>query len=171
MKNVILTLKAHARILHRDITRGDRTAVNRARKSSQLSGLDDPEIIQSIRRRHCFSIIATELGFDGWPHLLRVLKQSQPDDYGTFFYPKRCHVHWNIWFASYEEASKVRNEHGGFLLAYKNQFFVVDEDYIRSFGLNPEDPEFEVIGRDWVQLQSHEHRNRLYGKLVETILN
>ncbi len=170
MTDIVLALKARARILHRDIQKRDRPALTRARQHRDLSTLEDHEIPEKVKRRHCFSIIAIELGFKGWPHLLEVLKQNNPSDYGTFFYPKRCRVHWNIWFATYDEAAKVRKDHGGFLIAYKNQFMVVDEDYIRSFGLDPEDREIEKIGRDWIKLPDQSAKQKLYGKIIEEVL-
>lgn len=170
MTDIVLALKARARILHRDIRKRERTALTRARQHRDLCTLEDHQIPENIKRRHCFSIIATELGFRGWPHLLEVLKQDRPTDYGTFFYPERCSVHWNIWFATYEEAAKVRESHGGFLIAYKRQFMVVDEDYIRSFGLNPDDRDFEEIGRDWVNLPDNTSKQKLYEKIIEEIL-
>ena len=59
----------------------------------------------------------------------------------------------NRWFTSYEEARTSLEEQGGYLFPYKKQFFVTEDEGVRELGLNPEDPNWERIGRDWVQPQ------------------
>ena len=73
---------------------------------------------------------------------------------------------WNIWSASYEEARTIRQQHGGYLLAYRQHFFITDRHFIKTLGLNPDDPDWELIGRDWVKPTRSDARERLYGKLI-----
>ncbi|MBC7171580.1 MAG: hypothetical protein H5U40_04100, partial [Polyangiaceae bacterium] len=68
--------------------------------------------------------------------------------------------------ASYEEASTIRAEHGGYLLAYKRHFFIVDSYFIETLGLDPADPDWERIGRDWARPLAPEARTRLYERLI-----
>lgn len=56
----------------------------------------------------------------------------------------------NRWFAGYDEARASLDEHGGFLLPFGRQFFVCEEEGIRALGLDPGDPDWVRIGRDWV---------------------
>ncbi len=53
---------------------------------------------------------------------------------------------------------------GGYLLPYRNQFFVTVAAAIRELGLDPEDPDWERIGRDWVRPRDAEARKRLEEK-------
>jgi len=56
---------------------------------------------------------------------------------GSFFYPKSCGSFINEWFADYQLAkSTVENSpQAKWLLPYKNQYIVVERDYISAFKL------------------------------------
>lgn len=68
------------------------------------------------------------------------------------------------WFASYDEARAARQESGGFLLPYRHHFFVAEAPAIRYLGLDPEDPDWERIGWDWVRPLDDEAFARLKEK-------
>lgn len=158
MASIIEDLKAQARILHRQATDQDPATLARL-KAAGITG--DP-----LKRGHFLSLLARELGFDGWPHALRVLEGRSADDFGTLLYPSSSGVYSNIWSASYDEARSIRAEHGGYLLAYKHQFFIAERDFVEMLGLDADDLDWELIGRDWVRPANPEARGRLYEKLV-----
>lgn len=164
MNEVIDDLKARARALHRSARRGEPHALERLRVLEALRELSDEELRAEVKRRHALAAIARALGFDGWPHLVATLGATE-GDFGTVLVPPHASAHWNIWSASYDEARAIREEHGGFLLAYRRQFLVVDRFYLETLGLDPEDDDFERMGRDWVRPRDTEARARLYGKL------
>lgn len=129
MAGVISDLKAQARILHRQIVEHEPVALARAQQLVELR--DDPASLPvRIKRRHCLAVIARELGFQGWPHIVAVLRGTDSSDFGTLLCPKGSDVHWNIWSASYAEARAIREEHGGYLLAYRRHFFITDRHFI-----------------------------------------
>lgn len=165
MAGVISDLKAQARILHRHVVEGDSAGLARVQ---QLAGLDGDlaALPSSIKRRHCLTVIARELGFHGWQHAVAVLRGTDSHDFGTLLYPNWAEVHWNIWSASYDEARAIHEEHGGYLLAYRRHFFISDRYFIETLGLDPDDPDWQLIGRDWVKPTRAEARERLYGKLI-----
>ena len=55
------------------------------------------------------------------------------------------------WFTTYQEARASREREGGYLLPYKNQYFVTSSEAIRELGLDPADPDWAQIGWDWVR--------------------
>ena len=57
------------------------------------------------------------------------------------------------------------------MLAYRQHFFITDRHFIKTLGLNPDDPDWELIGRDWVKPKRSEGRERLYGKLIRQRTN
>ena len=75
----------------------------------------------------------------------------------------------NRWFVSYEEARASLNEQGGYLLPYKRQFFITEEEGIRTLGLDPQDPDWANIGWDWVEPKSDEAWKRLKRKREATL--
>ena len=167
MVDVISMLKTRARQLQRDIAFGKPDAAARVRQLPELRRLDPAELPAAVKRRHCLSIIARELGFRGWPHALAVLQGREAADFGELLYSGTQRPTLNIWSASYAEARDIHARHGGYLLAYRRHFLIVDADYIRALGLEAEDPDWERIGRDWVRPEDPEARGRLYGKLIE----
>ena len=167
MAGVITDLKAQARILHRQIASEDPRAVDRVRTLAEFAGGDVHAVAARIRRRHCLATLALELGFRGWPHAVAVLRGTDTSDFGTLLYPSGAEVHWNIWSASYEGAAAIREDHGGYLLAYRRHYFITDRHFIATLGLDPDDPDWERIDRDWVKPTRPDARERLYRKLVQ----
>ena len=167
MAGVISDLKAQARILHRQVASKNPRAVARVRMLAELADGDVHAVAARIRRRHCLATLARELGFRGWPHAVGVLRGTDTSDFGTLLYPSGAEVHWNIWSASYMEAAAIRADHGGYLLAYRRHFFIADRHFIATLGLDPDDPDWKRIDRDWVKPARPDARERLYGKLIQ----
>ena len=69
----------------------------------------------------------------------------------TLMYVPRMDAVLNRWFITYEEARSSRESEGGYLLPYKKQFFVTEGEGIRELGLDPADPDWALIGWDWVR--------------------
>lgn len=70
----------------------------------------------------------------------------------------------NRWFLTYEEARESLEAEGGYLLPYRQQFFVTGPEAVRELGLDPQDPDWERIGRDWVRPADQEAWRRLAGR-------
>ncbi len=168
MVDIISSLKANARILHRQAQAGDKDALTRITKNHGL-GLK-PSLETDLKRRHCLTVVARELGFNSWGHAQSVIDGKSDDDFGTLLSPTRCTVHWNVWSANYDEAKAIHSEKGGYLLAFKNQFLIVDEHFITTLGLDPNDKNWTEMGHNWVKPNSLEARKNLYAKLAENIM-
>ena len=65
------------------------------------------------------------------------------------------------WFTSYDDARVALDADGGFLFPYADQFFVPVDDAIHELGLSPDDPDWKLIGRDWVRPADPEAWQRL----------
>jgi len=57
----------------------------------------------------------------------------------------------NRWFARYEDARTSLKAERGYLFPYQHQFFITESEGVRELGLDPEDPDWEHIGWDWVR--------------------
>ena len=79
-------------------------------------------------------------------------------------YVPRMDAVLNRWFTSYPEARASLEAEGGYLLPYKSHFFVTLSEGIRDLGLNPDDPDWERIGWDWVEPKDLEAWDRLKEK-------
>jgi hypothetical protein len=165
----VACLKHYARILHRRIQQGEPQAVRVLRGLREFADPDAAQWPEAVQRKHCLTAAALQLGFRSWPHALEVL-EGDAEDFGTLLCPPTCHGHYNIWSAHYAEARGIREEHGGYLLAFKRQFLIVDRNYVESMGLDPDDPDWGRIGRDWVKPKDRKARERLYEKLVHNTL-
>jgi hypothetical protein len=163
-------IKGAARRLHRAASKREPVALARVHKLPELRALPESELVQTLQRRHCLTVVARGLGFQGWPHALSVLRRPDAEDFGTLLYPPGCSAHWNVWSASYEEARAIRSEHGGFLLPYRHQFVIVDQYFIATLGLDPEALDWARIGRDWVRPLDTAARHRLCVEAVRVRL-
>ena len=70
------------------------------------------------------------------------------EDPTTLWYQPDLDVFLNRWFSTYTEARNSLETDGGYLLPYKRHYFVCEADVIRALGLDPEDRDWEKIGRD-----------------------
>jgi len=169
--DAIHELKTRAEILHRRIQTNDHRAVGRLRVLPQFRRASYEKLAAAtgtIQRRDCLAVIAVELGFDSWPQAKTVITGAAlVEDFGTMLYPgHHCAGHINRWYKTYEEAAEDRESSGGYLLAYKRQYVVVDRYFIESLGLDPADPDWEALGFDWVRPKSVAARSRFYARLV-----
>ncbi len=156
--NVLVShLKHAARRLQRSIER----------EAPPINGIDEGE---SLQRRHCLQAIAARLGFHSWTHARDVLEGTETVDRGTLMYRDTGGAIWNIWSASYDDARSIRADTAGFLLPYKQQFQVVEAPYIAWLGLEPTDPDWEVIRRDWVRPADVEAWRRIALRRIEVVL-
>jgi len=64
------------------------------------------------------------------------------------WYTPTLDVSLNRWFSDYEEARRTLDAEGGFLLPYRRHFFVCEPEVVRALGLDPEDPDWNLVGRD-----------------------
>lgn len=74
--------------------------------------------------------------------------RTRPD--GPIMYVPTMDVFLNRWFRTYDEACAVREVDGGYLLPYGRHFFIADAAAIRELGMDPDDPDWERIGWDWI---------------------
>jgi len=169
MVDPIQEIKVRAEILHKRVEQGDTSALERLRILPELRKATAEslhEFAAAIQRKHCLAVVSRELGFSGYAHAQRVLSGDEAEsDFGTILYPKHSGA-FNHWYANYEEARDLRREINGYLLAYKRHFFIVDGYFVEALGLDPADPDWDAIGRDWVKPHDPVARRRLYGKLV-----
>lgn len=131
-------------------------AAKRFKRLPEFADLSIEEILQKdIKRKQALLLIAVENGFNSWLDL----KMQVNFIIGGYL---------NSWFPNYNEAKSHLNSAGGFLLPYKNQFFICNAEYIKQIGFEPEDPDWKLIGYDWVIPASKEAWQRLYKKWSES---
>jgi hypothetical protein len=109
---------------------------------------------ERTRLRDCLHLVVREAGFVHWDHARLVLGGTAPvgSDMGTFWHTNGTGVLLNQWFASVDEARAVHQaDPGAFLLPYRRQFMLVQDDFIREIGCDPADPAWRELGRDVVR--------------------
>jgi hypothetical protein len=114
---------------------------------------------QPIALKDAYAILAKAAGYPSWRDMKATLEEHEA------LRPPKASALWNVWYASYDEAKRHVLEHGGFLLPYQKQFFVCDEHYVQSLGLELDDPDLEKVGADWVEPEDPAAWGRLKAKL------
>ena len=76
-------------------------------------------------------------------------------------YVSRMSTFLNRWFRTYEEARACLEAEGGFLFPHGEHFFVAEAGAVRELGLDPDDPDWSLIGWDWAHPSDAEAFERL----------
>jgi hypothetical protein len=130
-------------------------AAERFRQLPRFAPLATDRLIawrDEIQRKHALAVIAAELGFDSWNALRDASDDDRPSttvDIERLF--TDAAVYLNHWCRSYEDARAIHEEVGGFLFPYRAQFAVCPSGFLEAHGLDPLDPDWERIGRDWAR--------------------
>jgi hypothetical protein len=90
-------------------------------------------------------------------------------DFDKLWYQTNLDVFLNRWFSTYDDARRSLDGDGGFLLPYKKHFFVCEADVIQAMGLEPDDPDWERIGRDGAQPNDQAAYQRLCEKRAQAV--
>ncbi|HYW73318.1 MAG TPA: hypothetical protein VE961_20015 [Pyrinomonadaceae bacterium] len=69
-------------------------------------------------------------------------------DNSELWYHPHLDVFLNRWYADYDAARASLERDGGFLLPYRRHFFVCQPEVISALGVDPDDPDWQAIGRD-----------------------
>ncbi len=166
----IKELKIRAKLLHRGLSRGEPAALGRLRALPELRRADDSALADQtgeLKRKHCLAVVAKECGFPSWEHALRALRgDAEITEHGSLLHASSGVL--NAWFKQYEAAraawAELRRDGPAYLLGYKRDLFVTGPAFIESLGLDPEDPDWEALGWDWVKPLDASARTRLYYK-------
>jgi len=131
-------------------------AIARFRALSTFASLssDDQQALAELQLKHAMTVISVENGYESWTELKSALEHAAATsplaEVRDQFYPQRGAAYWNNWFASYKKAKDVHKQSRGFLLPFRNQFFICEEGFVDELGLPAELPEWKTIGFDWV---------------------
>jgi len=137
MELAINEIKTQAKKLLRAL-KADNNLVNKMRipfKKVAISSVDE------LKLKHCLSLVSLELGFTNWHEAHGVLSGTTETlegiNMGTFLYPQVCGGFINEWYASYPEAkeSLTSSVNKKWLLPYKSQYIVVEQDFVAVFTL------------------------------------
>jgi hypothetical protein len=164
-------LKVRAELLHKRVKSSEPGALARLRVLPELRLADDARLraaAAEVQRKHCLAAVSREVGFSSWEHALRVIDGDGSEvDFGKLLYDTRWGAYLNHWCATYDEARAMHRElPDRYLLAYQRHFFLVERGFIEALGVDPDDPDWEAIGRDWARPRDRAARSRLYGKIL-----
>lgn len=112
---------------------------------------------QPLRRKHVLAMVAAEEGFPSWQALKHAYSTG-----GLF--NKATGGFLNRWFKDYAEAEASRRRDGGYLFPYRKQYFICEGAFIEALGLDPSDPDWEAIQRDWAAPADRAAYQRLFRK-------
>ncbi|OUR75224.1 hypothetical protein A9Q83_17450 [Alphaproteobacteria bacterium 46_93_T64] len=147
MNRSIEELKIRANKLQKSAASGDVAALKQIRRI-HTSG-------EEVKRKTCLNTLALGLGFSDWTAARDFLSGDASDvqNRGTFWYSPKCTTLLNHWFVDYAEACEFLEKSSSyFLLPYKNQFIVVDTDYLKTLELwESGNGNWQAMGRNAVK--------------------
>lgn len=143
-------LRRHGRRLLQRARKGDATALERLARLRSFADLPSSAIAERSKLKHALAAVAEDAGFPSWLAAKAALDPTQPE---PALWERSLGTLLNRWFARYDEARASLERQGGFLFPYRHQFFVCESEGVRLLGLDPDDPDWQRIGHDWVQPQ------------------
>jgi hypothetical protein len=138
------------------------TALGAARRFGilpQFSTVDSAEILTQskiIRLKDALAVIALESGAIDWATFKRNITEED------CLYPHTWGAYFNTWYAKYDEAKEHLIKTGGYLLRYRQHFFICEAGYIQALGLSQFEEDWKRIGYDWVQPNDMQAWKRLF---------
>ena len=142
-------------------------AAARFQRLESFSGMTAARVVENrkdVKLKHALALVALEEGYGSWAALKVSAEATGPE-----MYDPRMDTFLNRWFARYGDARASLEEEGGFLLPYEGQFFVCEDGAVKMLGLDPDDPDWELIGRDWVNPKDRRAWARLAHKREEMV--
>ena len=124
---------------------------------------------KEVRLKHALAVVALEHGYASWLALKAAADADKTAHAGREMYAPGMGFLLNRWFAHYADARASLAEQGGYLLPFDRQFFICEAEGIRVLGLDPADPDWERIGRDWVQPKDVAAWQRLKAKRAQVL--
>jgi hypothetical protein len=168
--------KVQASLLHKDLGSSDLPRATRAAERLRVlpvfASLSVAELLarrDTVRHKHALDAIARERGAASWAELKHALEQEAPPRLSieAFFSKGQGRSAFlNRWFSTYAEALASLRTQGGYLFPYRTQFFLCDAGFLQALGVAPHDPDWERMGRNWVEPQDAEARARLEQQLI-----
>ncbi|MEM7357185.1 MAG: hypothetical protein AAF657_40600 [Acidobacteriota bacterium] len=146
-----------------------------ATRFQQLESFASQSVDEIVERRdrvqlkHALTVFAVEQGHASWSALKAAREAPASAPPGREMYAPAMDVLLNRWFARYEDARESLAERGGYLLPFDRQFFVCESEGIRVLGLDPEDPDWQRIGWDWVRPRNAQAWRRLRQRRDEVL--
>lgn len=117
-----------------------------------------PDLVTPVQLKHALAVIALENGFKSWTDLKTQIRFI----IGGFL---------NKWFVNYADAKNEQRINGGFLLPYKNHFFICNAEYIKQLGFDPSNSDWKLIDFDWAKpsdIQAWKRLNKNWVQLGNT---
>lgn len=112
-----------------------------------------------IQLKDAFDILAKASGFKSWRELKELFEATE------HYCPKGSSARWKVWYKSYDQAEAQLKAGDGFLLPYRDHFFICDFDYVHFLGIERDDTDLKNVGRNWVEPNDAEAFFRLNQKI------
>jgi hypothetical protein len=169
--------RLEAESLYRNLCTGSAAAALRAAKRFQsldswrdLSAREIRASASAMRLEDAQEVIAFENGFTNWALLAAATADAEFVFHTSRLFPEKSDVFLNLWFHSYEDACAAHEAEPDLVLfPYGEQFVLCEPALLGWLGADPNDPDWEKIGRDWVRPSDEAARQRLAGRLHKAL--
>jgi hypothetical protein len=106
-----------------------------------------------VRRKHLLAVVAAEAGFTTWAQLRGAKLPGANVSFDTTRLFQRGSAGFlNLWFRGYDEARELlAAQPKRYLFPHRQHFFLCEAPFLENAGMDPSDPDWERIGRDWVK--------------------
>jgi hypothetical protein len=165
--------RLEAELLQRDLQNGIGAAALRAAKRFQIleawrkfSAKEIRDTRAAITLKDAQRVVALENGSPSWDELEKATADVPIAFRTSRLFPEKSDVFLNRWYRSYHDAQTAHQAEPDLLLfPHGDQFVLCEPALIGWIGGDPRDPDWEKIGRDWVQPKDENAKQRLAARL------
>jgi hypothetical protein len=116
--------------------------------------------------KHALALIAAERGAASWTAYKARVEAGLPSVDTARLFARGTGILLQPWCKTHAEAKAEQAKSGGTLFPYRRQYVLVGDDFLEALNLDPADPDWGRIGRDWVEPADGEAFERLSAKLA-----
>lgn len=119
-----------------------KTSISSSKIKAKLLQKAKMKTDKSFALKDAYAVISKAAGYASW----KEMKDSY--DESDIFNPPHWSAQWKTWYSSIEEArNNLKPEN--YLIPYRKQFFICEIDYLKSLGVDLDDPDLNKVGNDW----------------------
>lgn len=165
--------RIRASLLHKTLLGPDEARATRAAQRlctlSRYSALSPQELLarrEQVSHTHALEVIAREQGHGSWRELKHARDTAPRRFDAEAFFTRNAGSDLKRWFVTHAQARESLLAHGGWLFAFREQFFVCERAFLHGLGVDVADPDWQRLGFDWIEPADLAAKARLEARLI-----
>lgn len=115
-----------------------------------------------FKLKQAYEILALAAGYASWREWKEILDEHQ------IFAPPGAAI-WHVWYSNLEEAQlHLTTTSNTFLIPHQKHFFICDQNYVKTLGIDANDTDLKLVGRNWATPMDYDAWERMLKKISQS---